>query len=205
MRTGRVRGRAIDWADVHRRLARATVSDITLSPERARAVLDERARALACVPEQAPAPAETLEIVAFTLAEERYALETHHVREVVLRPALTPVPGAPAFLAGVMNLRGEIVAVMDLRPFLGLPAVAAAEPGPVLVLGGERTEFGVRADTVESVTRVRADGIFDPPEATTGPGRGFLRGVTADALAVLDGSALLADPRLFIDRPGESS
>ncbi len=198
----RAGGRPIDWAEVHRRLARTTAADGALTPEQARAVLDERARALARVPERPPALGDILEVVCFTLANERYALETRYVREVVTRVVVARVPGAPDFLAGVINLRGEIVAIMDLRPLFHLPATASAEAGRVLVLGGERLEFGILADAVEEVTTLRADAILEPPGAVTGPSRPLLRGVTAEARVVLDGAALLGDPRLFIDGPG---
>ena len=85
---------AIDWRQVHERLARArraTEESVRLSPERARAVMEERARTLARVPPRAPAAAEVLEVVTFRLAGERYAVETSHVREVVRFADFTPV------------------------------------------------------------------------------------------------------------------
>jgi hypothetical protein len=111
-----------DWAEVRARLDRAgaaTAEALRLSPERARAVLEERARALARVPPAEYAGA-VLEVVTFDLAGERYALETRHVRAVVRLGEHTPVPGAPDFLVGVLNLRGEVLAVMDLGKVLGL-------------------------------------------------------------------------------------
>jgi purine-binding chemotaxis protein CheW len=191
----------IDWKAVRDRLARAmagTQAAVTLSPERARAVLEERARALARVPPLPPAAAEVLEVVTFALADERYAVETRHLCEVAHLGAFTPVPGAPDFLVGVMNLRGEILDVLDLRRSLGLPG---AGPGPqalVLVLGGERAEFGLVADVVHEVRTLRREEIHPAP--ATCPRPEYLRGVTAGALTVLDGAALLADGRLFIDQ-----
>src|SRR5438105_3118501 len=88
----------INWADVRRRLARvlaATEGAVRLSPERARAVMDERARTLARAPVSAPDAAEILEVVTFPIANERYALETRHVREVARVTDCTAVPGAP--------------------------------------------------------------------------------------------------------------
>ena len=207
------RGKAIDWDDVRRRLARAaeaTEAAERLSPERARAVLDERARALARVPPAPPRAAEVLEIATFALANERYAVETRFVREVVRLAEFTPLPGAPPFLIGVMNLRGEILALIDLRTLFGLPArEASASPAEgggsrVLVLGNERAEFGVLADAAHEVAALRVDEIHEAPDVTSGAGRDFLRGVTADALIVLDGAALLQDGRLFVDQGEET-
>src|SRR5947209_1803679 len=115
MRHGhKARTEPIDWARVRARLARAAAANegaLRLSPERARAVMDERARALARVPAETAA-VRALEAVVFELSGERYALETAHVHEVVRLAGLTPLPGAPDYLAGVTNLRGQILAVI---------------------------------------------------------------------------------------------
>src|SRR5207302_8831124 len=112
-----------------------------LPPDRARALLEERARALARPPAAAPA-GDALQVVAFALANERYGIETRHVREVVRLTDYTPVPGAPDFLLGVMNLRGEVLAVIELRKFLGVATRGVSDLSRVLVVGGDRAEFG---------------------------------------------------------------
>jgi purine-binding chemotaxis protein CheW len=199
---------AIDWQQLRERLARArraTEESVRLSPERAREVMAERARTLARVPPRAPVADEVLEVVTFRLASERYAIETGHVREVVRFGDLTPVPGAPDFLAGLLNLRGEILAVFDLRRFFGVADPGRGDLSRVIVLGGDRAEFGVLADAVTEVATLRVDAVREPPASVAGPGRDYLRGVTADALIVLDGAALLSDRRLFIDQAEETT
>jgi purine-binding chemotaxis protein CheW len=197
----------IDWQQLHDRLRRArqaTEEALRLSPERARAVMEERARDLARVAPRAPLAAEVLEVVTFGLANERYAVETRHVREVVRFADFTPVPGAPDFLVGLINLRGEVLAVFDLRRSFGVAASAPTDLARVIVLGNERAECGVLADAVHEVTVLRIDEVHEPPGSVAGAGRDYLRGVTAGALIVLDGAALLGDDRLFIDQPEES-
>jgi purine-binding chemotaxis protein CheW len=198
---------AIDWQQVHARLARATAATeqaLRLSPERARAVMAERARALAQVPAAAAPAGATLQLVVFTLANERYAVETCHVREVVRLIDFTPLPGAPDFLVGVMNLRGHIVAVIDLRKFFGVAARGLTDLARVLVLGHDRAEFGVLADSASEVAALPLDRMLEAPASVAGVAREYLRGVTADALIVLDGAALLQDPRLYIDQGDET-
>lgn len=192
----------IDWQDVRRRLDKlAAVTDGTagFAPERARAVLEERARVLARVPPQAPDARQVLPVVTFTLANEVYAVEARYVREVIRPGEHTPVPGAPDFLVGVTNLRGDILAVFDLRKFFGLPPGAVTELARVVVLGGDRAEFGVLADEVHEVRALGTGDLLDAPASVAGVGREYLRGVTEEALAVLDGDVLLRDSRLFID------
>jgi chemotaxis signal transduction protein len=70
----------------------------------------------------------------------------------------------------------------------------------VLVLGTDRAELGLLADAAHEVRRVRADEVLEPPGSVAGPGREYVRGVTSEALVVLDGAVLLQDRRLFIDQ-----
>ncbi|HKI33968.1 MAG TPA: chemotaxis protein CheW [Gemmataceae bacterium] len=198
---------SIDWRQIHDRLARArraTEESVQLSPERARAVMEERALALARVPPRAPDAAEVLEVVTFSLANERYAVETCHAHEVVRFGDLTPVPGAPDFLVGLHNLRGEILAVFDLRRFFGVADQGLTELARLVVLGGDHAEFGVLADAVHEVTILRIDEVHGAPASAAGPGREYLRGVSAGGLVVLDGAVLLRDSRLFIDQAEEA-
>ena len=163
-------------------------------------MLEERAGLLARVPSAAPHAAEVLEIAAFTLANEQYAIETRYVREVIRLTDYTPLPGAPPFLIGVLNLRGEILALLDLRTFLGVAVRGVTDLARVFVLGDARAEFGVLADTALEVRILRTDEVLEAPSSVAGIGREYLKGVTREALIVLDGAALLRDARLFIDQ-----
>lgn len=196
-----------DWQKARDRLARtakALEEGDRLSPERARAVLEERARALARVPPQAPAAADVVEVLVLTLANERYAIETSHLREVLRFQEFTPLPQVPDFCIGITNLRGQILPLFDLRKFFGVAAQEATEHSRIVVLGGERGDMGLLADAVLEVARLRTDEVLEPPGSMAGAAREFVRGVTENALIVLDGGVLLKDPRLVIDQ-GEDS
>jgi purine-binding chemotaxis protein CheW len=196
--------KAIDWDAVRRRLARAQASGARLTPEQARAVLDERARALARRPEEGRAAGRTLNVVVFEIAGECYALETTYVRAVVRLADLTPLPGAPDALVGVMNLRGQILPVFDLRKVFATPAARPAEPSWAVVLGDGRAELGALAEAVHEVASLPEERVRAPevPPAAVGPA--CLRGVTAEGLIVLDGAALLRDGRLFVNQGDEA-
>jgi purine-binding chemotaxis protein CheW len=199
--------RVIDWHSIRQRLARATAATEKasyLSPERARAVLEERARVLARAPAQAASSADLVHLATFGLGNERYALDTRYVREVVGFKDYTPIPDTPDFLVGLTNLRGEVLAVFDLRKFLGVARQEVTDLARLIVLGGEHAEFGVVADVAHEVLRLRREEILEPPATVAGIGRKYLCGVTADALIVLDGAVLLRDGRLFIDQAEES-
>lgn len=201
----RRRGGSIDWAAVHARLARAnaaTEGALTVSAERAKRIMDERARALARPREPDEPAGERIALVTFGLANERYAIETPYVRTLLRLTELTPVPNTPDFLAGVVSLRGDILAVIDLRKFFGLARSGLTDLSRLVVLGRERAEFGVLADEVHEVSTLLKEDLRPPPGDA---GQGYVKAVTGDALILLDGARLLDDDRLFIDQREQSS
>lgn len=215
-------GASIDWQAVRERLARAraaTEAALVLSPERAREVMDERARALARQPTETTPPGELIELLSFALGQERCAVEACFVRAVTRLGDITPVPGVPAFILGITNLRGNVLTIIDLNGLHALNGLHTPR-GPVstrmtelsriIVLGVDADELGILADAVHAFGRVPAIEVLEPPGSVTGGGdtmgggiggtwRTLLRGVTRDALVVIDGSMLLADPRLIVD------
>jgi purine-binding chemotaxis protein CheW len=162
----------------------------------AQRILEERAQALAR-PLAEPASLGTLiEILRLSIGGERYAIETRFVREVTRAAVPTPVPGTPDFIAGLVVVHGEVLAVIDFCRLLG---TTRAQGGfAELVVCGEReAEFGLLADTVDDVVSLPTAELHPAPDC--GRQAGYLRGVTKDALIVLDGTALLAEPRFFVD------
>jgi purine-binding chemotaxis protein CheW len=198
----RPRGDGLDFAAARARL-QAAPHDGALSPERARALLEERARKLAQRPAQSSG-ATPLELLCFKLAGERYAIETRHVLQVLALLDLTRLPGAPAHLLGVTNLRGQILPVFDLRVLLGIARVGLNDMSRLLVLGHGEAEVGVLADSAEDIIALDPGELLEPSQPLVGLERACVRGVTRDALIVLGGAALLADRRLFLeDTPDE--
>jgi purine-binding chemotaxis protein CheW len=194
----------IDWRRAHERLERArlaTEEALSPPPERAEAVLAERARSLARRPPAEPSAGELLEVLTFVLGRERYALESRHVREVVRLVDFTPVPGTPPFFIGIVNLRGEILPVVDLRRFFDTSARGVTDLARIVVLGGARADLGLLADRVEDMRSLRRIDVLEAPPSVSARGREHLLGVTAEALCVLDGEMLLRDDRLVVDGP----
>jgi purine-binding chemotaxis protein CheW len=188
----------VDWDAIRAGLARAS-TETARTPERAKAIMDARARKLARRP-QAPATAEPLALAVFQLASERYAIELRWIREVVRLTDYTPIPGTPDYLVGLTNLRGEIVAVVDLRRLFRLPTPGLSDLSRLVVLGETRREFGVLVDSAHGTTAISATDVLAAPAGVAGIAGACVRGVTRDAMIVLDGQALLADQRLVIDQ-----
>ncbi len=160
--------------------------------------LRRRARELAreIRPEQ---EGETLEVIEFRVGAQRLACEAAWIKEVFRLPRLVGVPGAPPFIAGVVNLRGRIVSVVDLRRFLGLEN-QAEEPGAVLLLAGAGMEFGLLAGRVEEARPILRRELAPPPSALPPERLRFLLGVLPDAVSLLDGRRLLGAPEMRIEQ-----
>ena len=192
--------RAIDWEALRARLAGA--QETLDRAEESDAARDElfatRAAALAAAPPDA-APADTVEVLVFALGEERYAVPSEQVREVRALDRLTPLPSAPAFVAGLTNVRGRVVPVLDLRPFFGAPASGGAARAAIYLVG-PMGDVGVLATDWPAVRSLRESDLGPlPAGAPVGLDPAYVRGVTPDLLVVLDGVRLVASPRLRVE------
>jgi len=192
---------AIDWEAIHLRLAAAAAvmtGEAGQGADEVCRVLEARAR-VAAKPPLKPDESERLEVLAFTLAGESYGVETRHVVEVRKVRELTPLPCTPRLVAGVLNLRGQILAVLDLRVFFELPGAGLTELNRVIVLRGPDTQFGLLADAVDGVRSVAVSELQEGLPTLTGVREQFLRGITGQMLAVLDGDRLLTDAALKVN------
>lgn len=124
--------------------------------------------------------------VVFRLERDRYALPLASIREVVVAPEqYTRVPRAPPSVKGVMNLRGRVVPVVDLKSLLGVTTPATLPPGKVVLLDRGRRELGLlitEVDGIESIEKVAG--------ARTSPAVRGLARVGALAITVLDPDGL---------------
>jgi purine-binding chemotaxis protein CheW len=168
------------------------------NPVAAKDVLRQRAHALAAPP-PVEVPGATLHLIEFALADERYALELDLVSAVHPLDRLTPLPCTPAFLTGVINIRGRIVAVIDLKRFFELPEKGISDVHRVVVVQQRDVELGLLADYVVGTRRVAVAALQPALPTLTGIRAEYLKGITAERLIVLDATRLLGDPKLVVD------
>ncbi len=166
--------------------------------EKAKRILKARAQALAREPATEQADDDYVEVVEFVLAYEQYAVETRHVREVYPLEHLTPLPCTPAFVLGIVNVRGEILSVIDLKKFFDLPEKGLTDLNKVIVLRSENMQFGILADAVIGARRIRLAGIQPSLPTLTGVREAYLKGVTAERTVILDAEKLLADEKIIV-------
>lgn len=191
-----------DWAQIKRRMADvAAVLERSATPvgEAKTAILKARAKALAReLQHQEHQIYEQLEVIEFVLAYERYALEVSYVREVHPLKEITALPGTPAFVAGIVNVRGQIVSVIDLKRLFELPDKGLTDLNKVIILKNGRMEFGLLVDAVVGVHRLPVRDIQPPLPTITGARAGYVQGVTGQRVSVLDARKILSDPAIVV-------
>jgi purine-binding chemotaxis protein CheW len=107
---------------------------------------------------------EAIQLVVFKVDKSEYALPVSNVGEILRMVAISPVPEAPEWLPGVINLRGRVIPVIDLRTRLGLPAVPVSINTPILVTEAQGHTVGLVADAVTELLTVPLDDIAPPDE-----------------------------------------
>jgi purine-binding chemotaxis protein CheW len=113
----------------------------------------------------------------FGLGQEEYGLDILQVREIVGLMDITAVPKAPSFVRGIVNLRGKIVPVMDLRERFGLPATETDEATCIIVVQLGRLEVGLIVDRVLEVLDIPAGEIAEAPSFGKGVDNRFVEGI----------------------------
>ena len=190
------------WQRVYARLEElrlAVESGGQRSPEEVARILRDRARTLARPLPEAPASAEVLDLLLFSLSGERYGIETTHVLEVIPLGHLTPVPSTPSFVLGVVNHRGRILPVLDFRRLFELPEREVPASSRIVAVQAGGMTFGIFADAVAEIVRVGREEVAPPPASLAGERQAFLQGVTAGMVAVVDLDAMARDPRIVVN------
>jgi purine-binding chemotaxis protein CheW len=152
-----------------------------------------------------PLAADTvLELLEFRLASERYAVESHYVQEVHPLRDLTPLPGTPSFVLGIVNVRGRILPVLDLKKFFDLPEQGLTDLHRIIRVRGNDLELGLLADVVVGVRSVVAARLQPTLPTLTGIRADYLKGVSDERLVVLDLERILSDPKIIVHDEVES-
>jgi len=123
------------------------------------------------------AMAKELQIVSFRIGRETFGLPISLVHEIVRPPEITSVPHAPEYVEGVMNLRGRIVPVIDLRRRFGGATIANNRKNRVLVVDVESKAVGLIVDSASEVLKIGEAQIEPPPNVLTDAATSYVTGV----------------------------
>lgn len=145
---------------------------------------------------EAMAKADTAPYVTFSLAEETYAIDVLQVQEVLKVTEIAPVPGVPDYILGIINLRGNVVTVIDARRRMGLDDRESDEASRIVIIDVDNQNVGILVDSVSEVVRISPDSVEPAPEVGNDDSSRFIQGVTSteEGLTILvDLNKLLSD------------
>ncbi|MBN2103863.1 purine-binding chemotaxis protein CheW [bacterium] len=161
-------------------------------------ILKERAKELSEASVDQEIVEESVEVVEFVLAYEKYAVESAYIDEVYPMKDFTTVPGTPPFVLGIINLRGKILSVIDIRKFFDLPVKGLSNLNRVLVIKTPEMELGILSDFILGVHVIPKKSIHPPMPTLTGIRAKYLHGVTDEGLVLLDVLKILSDPEIIV-------
>ncbi|MGL5429463.1 MAG: chemotaxis protein CheW [Vibrio sp.] len=139
---------------------------------------------------------EILQWVTFQLEEETYGINVMQVREVLRYTEIAPVPGAPDYVLGIINLRGNVVTVIDTRSRFGLLQGEITDNTRIIVIESERQVIGILVDSVAEVVYLRSSEIDSTPSVGTDESSKFIQGVSnrdGKLLILVDLNKFLSD------------
>ncbi len=130
---------------------------------------------------------ELLQLVTFTLGQEEYAVDILKVHEINRMKEITKVPSSPPDVEGVINLRGKVIPVINLRGKFGLPAKDNDEHSRIMIMDIGGITMGLIVDGVSEVLRIPSDIVEPPPPMSTDRATEFIRGIAKqqDRLIIL--------------------
>ena len=139
---------------------------------------------------------EVLQWVTFQLENETYGINVMQVQEVLRYTEIAPVPGAPEYVLGIINLRGNVVTVIDTRSRFGLPSGDVSENSRIVIIEAEKQVIGIMVDSVAEVVYLRSSEIDAAPAVGTEESAKFIEGVSnrdGQLLILVDLNKLLSD------------
>jgi purine-binding chemotaxis protein CheW len=139
---------------------------------------------------------QVLQWVTYRLDEETYGINVMQVQEVLRYTEIAPVPGAPDYVMGIINLRGNVVTVIDTRARFGLPPSEITDNSRIVIIESDQHVVGILVDSVAEVVYLRSSEIESAPNVGTEESTKFIQGVSNredELLILVDLNKLLSD------------
>lgn len=139
---------------------------------------------------------QVMQLVTFRLAEETYGINVMHVQEVLRITEIAAVPGAPSYVLGIINLRGNVVTVIDTRSRFGLPSAETDDSSRIVIIEADKQVVGILVDSVAEVVELQQSEIDSAPNVGNEESSRYIQGVANladDLLIVVDLNKLLTE------------
>jgi len=193
--------KTIDWSVIQKKMEQ-TQANIEKgwqpSEEQKFRILKARAKLYAEESEKKEVKEDYKSILLFNLAYETYGIELEYIREVYPLKEFTPVPSKANYLIGIINVRGRITSVIDLKKFFDLPEKGLTDLNKVIIIQSDKLEFGILADSIIGVREIAINELQPSLPTLTDIREEYLKGVTNDRITILDGMKILSDKRMVV-------
>jgi purine-binding chemotaxis protein CheW len=137
-----------------------------------------------------------IQLVTFRLQDETYGINVMHVQEVLRITEIAPVPGAPDYILGIINLRGNVVTVIDTRLRFGLPDGEATDSSRIVIIESDKQVVGIMVDAVAEVVELKESQIDSAPNVGNEESSRYIHGIAtmeSGLLIVVDLQKLLTE------------
>ena len=159
--------------------------------EDSKSILKERAKKLSVREVEEKTDDVNISVIEFVLGKEVYAFETKYVREIYPLRDFTVIPGLPTFILGVINVRGQIISVVNLKKLINLPEKGIGELNKVIIIENEKMEFGILADVINGTTTININTIQNKLNNSSELANVFLQGITKDHIIIFNYNKIL--------------
>ncbi len=193
-----------DWLNLHRRLeeSRAALTAESSIPARRRSerffarvpgcwrrVAKRRQRLLTCC----------WKLWSLSWGLSTTALNLSHIREIHPLSEFTPLPCTPAFVLGLVNVRGQILSIINIKKLFDLPEKGLTDLNKVIVVHADHMELGILADAILGVRSITPEEFHPALPTLTGIRAEYLKGITKDPLVVIDMEKILSDEKILVN------
>ena len=192
----------INWKAMHQHLANTQQQidkNFTCSIEQTNKMLHERANELAKKFIISTDKHEGVEIIEFRLGSEHYGIEFTYVTQVFETKNITSLPGTPEFIEGIVNVHGNIICVINLKEFFGLPKLALNDLKCIVIINHDDIKLGILVDAVIGIESIVLNTIQKSLPTLTGIRSKFLTGITHDQKIILNIPKLMVSKELIIN------
>jgi purine-binding chemotaxis protein CheW len=166
--------------------------------------LKARAKELAKEPLPENVMQKYLKVVEYSLGKEKYGIEASCIREVCALGDLTPLPSTPPFILGIINVRGQILAVVDMKKIFNLPAQKLTDLTKILIIDIHPATFGVLVDEVLGMRFIAPSELQPTRTLATEVHTDYVKEVTSDRLIILDLVKMVADKKITVNEECKS-
>ena len=193
---------SIDWQEIHQRLESTWLkisSGSAKTPDEIKNILKARAQLFAYESNDQDEAGNFIELLEFRLADENYGIEISYIQEVQPLKSYVTLSGLPPFVTGIVNVRGQVYSLVDIKKFFELSDKGISDLNKVIIIQENNIEFGILADSIIGVKSVSSNDLQSTLPTLTGIRQKYLLGVTPEHLIVLDAGKILSDKNLVVN------